>query len=76
MFYMFCPIAAIIRYTELLQSPLFLSAVPPYTGQCLYIAIALYQYVVYVMPLCYKIYLILNTYHGETLAPFPEKKAS
>jgi hypothetical protein len=27
-------IAAIIRYIESLQSPFFLSVVPPYTGQC------------------------------------------
>jgi hypothetical protein len=32
----------------------------PCTGQCLYIGSALYMYVVYVMPLCYKIYEILN----------------
>jgi hypothetical protein len=32
MYYMFRPIAAIIRYTELLQSPVFLSAITTYTG--------------------------------------------
>jgi hypothetical protein len=56
MYYMFRPIADIIRYIELFQSPIFLSAVPPYTGQCLHIMSALYRYVVYVMPLCCKMY--------------------
>jgi hypothetical protein len=56
MSYMFRPTAAIIRYTELLQSPFLLSALPPYTGQCLHNGSALYRYVVYVMPLCYKMH--------------------
>jgi hypothetical protein len=56
MYYMLRPIAVIIRYTELLQSPFFLCAVPPYTGQCLHIGSALYRYVAYVIPLCYKMY--------------------
>jgi hypothetical protein len=54
--YMFRPIVAIIRYTEILLLPFFLSAVPLYTSQCLNIGSALYRYVVYVMPLCYKMY--------------------
>jgi hypothetical protein len=60
MYYVFRPIAAIMKYTDLLQSPFFLSAIPPYTGQCLRIGSALYKYVVYVMSLCYKMYWILN----------------
>jgi hypothetical protein len=51
---MFRPIAA-IRYIELLQSPFLPSAVPLYAGQCLHSGNELYSYVVYVMPLCYKI---------------------
>jgi hypothetical protein len=31
MYYVFRPIAAIIRYKDLLQSPYLLSATPPYT---------------------------------------------
>jgi hypothetical protein len=55
MCYIFRPIAAIIRYIELLQSPFLLSAKPPNTGQCLHIGSALDRYVVYVKPLSYKI---------------------
>jgi hypothetical protein len=55
-YYMFRHIAAIIRQTELLESPFFISAIPPYNGQCLYIGSALYMYVVYVIPLCYNTY--------------------
>jgi hypothetical protein len=37
------------------------SAIPPYTGQCLHIGSALCRYVVlYVLPLCYKVYSILE----------------
>jgi hypothetical protein len=46
---MFQPIAAIIRYIELLQSPFLLSAIPPYTGQRSRIGSALRRYVVYVI---------------------------
>jgi hypothetical protein len=42
MYCMFWSIAAIIRYIELLQSLFFLSAMPPYTGQCLHFWSALY----------------------------------
>jgi hypothetical protein len=54
--HMFRPIAAIIRYTEPLQSPFLLSDIVPYTGQCLHTGCILYRYVVYVVPLYYKIY--------------------
>jgi hypothetical protein len=52
---------AIIK-SKLLQSPFLLSAIPPYTGQCLYTGSASYryEYVVYVMPLCYKMYQLLK----------------
>jgi hypothetical protein len=50
MCYMFRPTAAIIRYTELLQSPYLL------LYQCSHIGSALYRYVVYVIPLRYKLY--------------------
>jgi hypothetical protein len=43
-------------HMELIKSPFFLPAVPPYTGQCLHIGSAFYRYVVYVIPLCYKMY--------------------
>jgi hypothetical protein len=56
MYYRFRLIVAIIRYTEPLQSPVLLSAIPSYTGHCLHIGSALYKYVVYVMPLCYELY--------------------
>jgi hypothetical protein len=36
-YYMFRPTVAIIKYTEPLHSPLLLSAIPSYTGQCLHI---------------------------------------
>jgi hypothetical protein len=42
MYCMFQPIMAIIKYIELLQSPLLLSAVLPYTGQGLYVGSVLY----------------------------------
>jgi hypothetical protein len=42
------------------KSSFFLSAIPPYTDQYLHIARALYGYVVYVVPLQYKMYYILN----------------
>jgi hypothetical protein len=55
MYCMFRPTAAIIRYTEPSQSPFFLFAILPYSGQCLHTGSALYRLgVVYVMPLCYK----------------------
>jgi hypothetical protein len=57
MYYMFLPIAAFISYTELLQSPFFVSAIPPCTGQCLHIGSALFGYFVYVMLFCYEIYI-------------------
>jgi hypothetical protein len=38
------------------HSPLFMSAVPPYTGQCLHTGSVLFMYVVFVLPLCYKMY--------------------
>jgi hypothetical protein len=41
-----------VSYTQ----PLFLSAIPPYTGQCSYTGSALLRYIVYVMPSCYKMY--------------------
>jgi hypothetical protein len=56
MYYIFRPIVAIIRYTKPLQSLFFLFAIPPYTDQCLQIGSVLYRYIVYVMPLCYKMY--------------------
>jgi hypothetical protein len=56
MYYMLRSIAAIIEYTELLQSPFFLTVVSPYAGQCLHIGSALYMHVVYEIPLCYKMY--------------------
>jgi hypothetical protein len=49
MYYMFWPIAAIIKYIELLQSSFCLLYLPT-------LATALYRYVVYVMPLCCNIY--------------------
>jgi hypothetical protein len=54
MYYMFRPPVAIIRYTELLQSPLLLSAISLYTGQGLHIGSALYRFVVYIVPLYYE----------------------
>jgi hypothetical protein len=58
MYYMFRPTAAIVRVTELLHSIIthFLSALPPYTGQCLHFGNAFNGYFVYILPLCYKIY--------------------
>jgi hypothetical protein len=56
MYYMFQPIVAIIRYTKLLESPFLLSPIPNYTGPCLHTGSAFYRYVVYVMPLRYKVY--------------------
>lgn len=49
------PIMATIRYTQALQS-LFLSAVPPYTAQCLHSSSVLYRYVVYVIKYINKIF--------------------
>jgi hypothetical protein len=60
MYYMFRPAAAIIRSTELSQSPFCLSAEPPYSDQSLHISSALYRYVVDAMLLCCKIYEILK----------------
>jgi hypothetical protein len=59
-YHKFRPTEAIIRYIELLQSPFLLSALPPCTDQCLHIGSAFYRYVVYVMPLCYKMHYILE----------------
>jgi hypothetical protein len=56
MCHMFRPLAAIIKYIELLQSPFFLSAIPLYTGQCLHIGSAVYRYVVYAVLVCYKMH--------------------
>jgi hypothetical protein len=50
-YYMFRPTGAIIRYIQF-----YAFATPPYTGQCLHIGSVLFGYIVYVMPLCYKIY--------------------
>jgi hypothetical protein len=55
MYYMFRPSVAIIRYTELLQSP-FLLLYLPYSGQCLRIWSALYSNIFCIMPLCYGMY--------------------
>jgi hypothetical protein len=60
MHYMFWRIAATVRYAEPLQLPFLLSAVPPYTGQCLHIGRALFGYIVYVMSLCYEMCYILK----------------
>jgi hypothetical protein len=59
MYYMFRPIAAIIRYTEPLQSSFLLSAIPPCTGQCLHIGSALYWHIVSVTSRRYKMYQTL-----------------
>jgi hypothetical protein len=58
MYYMFQPIVAIIRYTELLQSPFLLSTIPAYIGPCLHIGSAFYRYIVYLMPLRYSVFNI------------------
>jgi hypothetical protein len=42
----------IVKYNAVI---ILLSAIAPYTGQCLPTGSALYRYIVYVMPLRYKI---------------------
>lgn len=42
MYCLFRPIVAIIKYIEPLQSLFLLSAIPPYSGQCLHTGIAMY----------------------------------
>jgi hypothetical protein len=36
--------------------PLFMSAIPRYTSQCLHIGSVLFGCIIYVMPVCYKMY--------------------
>jgi hypothetical protein len=60
MCYMFRPIVVIVRYIVLLESPFFLSTIHPYTGQCLHIGSVLYKYFVSLMPLCYKMYSLME----------------
>jgi hypothetical protein len=41
-----------VSYTH----PLLMSAIPPYTAQCLHIGSVLFGYIALVFPLCYKMY--------------------
>lgn len=51
LYYMFRPVAPIIRSIELFQSPFFLAAMPFFTGQSIHIGSASYRYVFW-----YKVY--------------------
>jgi hypothetical protein len=53
-------VSAYCGHHKPLQSPFFPHVIPPYIGQCLHIGSAFYKYVVYVIPLCYKMYSLLN----------------
>jgi hypothetical protein len=66
---------AIIGYTEPLQSPFLLSAMPPYTGQCLHTGSVLYRCTVFVMPLYYEIYKILKSAFFKLTQTKKEKKS-
>jgi hypothetical protein len=50
-YYMFRPNVAFIRYIQFFYiHPLLVSAIPPYTGQCLHIGSALFGYIAFVLP--------------------------
>jgi hypothetical protein len=47
-------------WAGLTELPFFLSATSLYTAQCLHIGTVIYKYVIYVLPLCYKILIYSN----------------
>jgi hypothetical protein len=55
-YYMF-RLTVAIKYMQFFYiHTLFMSAVPPYTGQCLHIGHVLFGYIALVLHLCYKMY--------------------